>query len=233
VNAPRLSDAELIDRLDEALASPGPAQALPGSCPEDARYWDLARGALDPRERGRLLDHARTCGACWIALRAARETFVASGLSRESRGATRPAPADWRGLFRPLPALAALALLAAAIPAYRYATDRTARSEYRAPEREALRPLVADDAWLPRDRFRLAWEPAAAGARYGVVLTTADLREVYARRGLEGSELTVPAEALAGLPDGTRLAWRVDALLPDGTRQESPARLVRLGGPGP
>ncbi|MCU0224377.1 MAG: hypothetical protein MUF27_09955 [Acidobacteria bacterium] len=228
-----LSDAQLIDRIDDALASPGPAQALPGSCPDDARYWDLARGGLDPGELGRLLDHARACGECWIALRVAREAFVASGLPREGRRDSRPAPAGWSALFRPLPALAALALLAAAIPAYRYLADRPAGSEYRAPEHEGLRPLVADGAWLPRERFRLAWEPAAAGASYDVVLTTADLRGIFARRRLEASEVTVPVDALAGLPDGTRLAWRVDALLPDGTRQSSPARLVRLGGPGP
>lgn len=228
----RLSDDALVELLDEALASPGPGDAFTGACPADALYWDMVRGALDPDELGRLLEHARNCGSCWTALRVARETFAESGLPRERPRVGRQ-EAGWRALFRPAPALAILALFAVVVPAYLHLSRRPTAAEFREPEGGALRLLVPEGATLPRDRFLLRWESDTPGAAYAVVLTTTDLQEVHSRRGLAATEVTVPAEALAHLPPGTQLAWRVDAVLPDGTHRSSPARFVRIGDPAP
>ena len=74
---------------------------------------------------------------------------------------------------------------------------------------------MTDGKVLPRERFLLKWSVSApAGATYGVQVSTEDLRVVASAEGLKTPEYQVPASALAGLPPGAKLFWKVDADLP-------------------
>ncbi len=255
-----MTDRRLSDEtLGEALLAPGRGDRAPRACPDEGLYWDLARGALDPAALDRALDHARDCSSCWLALRVARETFAASGLAIEpvrARGAGDAADAGraanaatggpslvaraLHALLRPAPAFALLALLALGYPVYRAlsrggpgSVPPAGVAEYRAPAAGEPRSLVADGATLPRDAFVLRWTSAGPDATYAVAVTTPDLVEVFAARGVRTTEFRVPPEAIAAFPAGTRLVWRLDAQLSDGARRSSPAQFVVLADRSP
>jgi len=86
-------------------------------------------------------------------------------------------------------------------------------------ETEVLRSRIDPEEALPQQAFVLSWEaePPWRDARFSVTVTTEDLTPVAAAHGLEETSYEVPAEALAALPAGARLLWRVEAVRPDGT----------------
>jgi len=113
------------------------------SCVHEDRLWDLARGALDPDETGRILDHALECADCSLALRVARETFAVSPVTSGIPAVPGSIAKLWDRLaasvLRPAPALVYLVLLLASFPLYRVLT----------PSKPALVPTGAPESPTP------------------------------------------------------------------------------------
>jgi len=86
---------------------------------------------------------------------------------------------------------------------------------------DALRSALGPEEALPRDAFVLDWEVGSSweGARFSVTVTRDDLTLVAEAHGLEETHFEVSAEALASLPTGARLFWRVEAVRPDDARR--------------
>jgi len=231
-------DAAQLERLRAAFTA-GPDTEGPGGCPEPDLLWRAVRGELEPWPLREVLAHVATCRACADDWRIAAELAGAS--AEEDRGEAPPAAAPaWS--WRRWPALAAAAVVA--LVATGVLLRLLAPSGFRGEDRPVLRSLVPAGAALPRDdRGRggalLRWElvpqastvpnPAGDGrVRYAVRVTTADLRLIAEGLDLERPEFTVPRQALAGLPPGARLYWRVEAELPDGEHLRSPTFTARL-----
>lgn len=112
----RLTDEE----IGEALLRP--AATSRDACADEDRFWDLASGALDPEQTGKMLDHALECPDCSLALRVAREMFAASRTTPERSRSTSVLDTLWGRLagsvLRPAPAFAYLVLLLLSFPLY-------------------------------------------------------------------------------------------------------------------
>ncbi|NJL29925.1 MAG: hypothetical protein HC897_19520, partial [Thermoanaerobaculia bacterium] len=87
---------------------------------------------------------------------------------------------------------------------------------------QAIHSLLGAEPAMARDAVVLRWD-GPEGARYDVFVQTTGLAMVSEAHELETTEYQVPAEALADLPAGTRLFWRVEAVLADGSRLSSSA----------
>jgi hypothetical protein len=59
-------------------------------------------------------------------------------------------------------------------------------------------------------------------------VTTESLQVVATFGQLVEPAVVVPESALVSLPAGTRVLWRVEAVLPDGERVASPTYVARL-----
>jgi anti-sigma factor RsiW len=84
-----------------------------------------------------------------------------------------------------------------------------------------LRSTVDPDTPLPRDGFVLSWEaqPPWEESSFSVVVTTEALDPVAEIHGLEETRFQVPPDALADLPAGARLLWRLEAVHPEAGRR--------------
>jgi len=110
--------------------------------------------------------------------------------------------------------VAAVAVLALAVAGVQWA---------RQAGQESIRPLVSAAEALPREQFLLRWAaPGTTGATYDVDVRTEDLRVLASGDGLLEPRFLVPASALAGIPAGTRILWKVDAELLEGGHVSSP-----------
>ena len=201
---------------DERFGEPIPD----ASCAAPETIWEASSGALPPERARQLIVHAESCPACTEAWRMAAE------LHR-----TIPAPAAARSVRRRV--LAAAATVAAAcvvialVPLLRDTLPPAA-----VPHRggsTSLAVLVADDTRLPRAEFTLRWHGGPDGTRYHVEVVNDEFQPIFSTSDLTEPYLTVPPERLADLQAGSRLLWRVEASLPDGSRLDSPAHFVRVG----
>lgn len=173
-------------------------------CPSADELAALAAGSIDGAARERLLAHVARCADCADDLRLVLPA--------------RPAPVRRAG-WRPL---AVAAVLAVGVPlvAWWAARDEAPGTVYRTGvEREAPRAALADGAALPRAAFVLRWQPVAGAAAYDVVVADAALAPLHEARGVRGTEVTVPAGVL---PEQGFVLWRVEAVMPDGSRHASP-----------
>lgn len=216
-------DPELT-RLRSAFASLA-EDAVPGpACPHPERIWLAVRReaelpAADVRE---LALHTAECPSCAESWRLAGELLAAEADQRpRAVGRIR----RWGGA---LPLAAAVAAVALAGVVIQHHGRGSVEPGYRDPRGGGMRALMAEDAPLPRAACVLRWSPVAEGARYDLRVATSTLAVVYRARGLAVTEHQVPAEALAGLPSGSRLIWQVEAVAPDGMRTASPAFVVRI-----
>ena len=213
------SDNERLRRSFQALA-----QTKARACsPEDHdRVWAAVRGALPAAERRALVERLAGDPAIAEAWR------IAHTLRRddpwepvvESRRST-PVVGRWL-------ATAAVALLAISAVLLVSRLDRSNGDTLRTPGGTRVESLIASDAAMPRDAFRLRWSPAPAGARYQVRVTTEDLRVLTTIANLAEPQVTVDQAALAGLTPGTRVFWQVEATLPSGQRTASQTFATRL-----
>jgi hypothetical protein len=207
-----------VDRLQRALRSLAP-DARPGpDCPEAGRLWDAVSLVLPAEERRALVDHTAGCALCAEAWRLAQE--IRSSFPSE-RVPSRATPV---GAWRSVPGLALAAGLLLAVGAGILLQRAPATIEapgYRDAVSTAVRPLVAPDAPLPREIFRLRWSAAPAGSRYTVRVTTESLDELAEAHGLAEASYLVPGAALRSVPGGARVLWQVQVTLPDGRRVDS------------
>jgi len=74
----------------------------------------------------------------------------------------------------------------------------------------------------------LRWTGGPIGSLYTVELADENLAVLVRSEPQESTEYTVPADVLDGVPAGSTLYWRVEAVLPDATRASSGVFLLRL-----
>src|SRR5262249_26326757 len=133
-------------------------------------------------------------------------------------------PRSWRWLAGG-GALAAAALLAAVL------VPRTGQREaapvVRGRDDGLLRPDPAVET-LDRAHPVLRWSGAPPGSPYGVVVSARDVTVLYGGSGLDPPEVEIPAEALAAVPPGSDVVWRVEAIAPGGRRISSGAFLSKV-----
>ena len=212
-----------VRKAFEALA--GQAGDSGPACPTDDRIWAAARGELSTGETRALLDHTAGCAACLEAWRLAREVASAAPEAARARRAS-PSRAGW--WVAAAAAIVAAVALGVFLPGWRSTAPEPAM---RAGEAVAIRPMVPPDAELPRNGITLRWSAAHEGARYHVRVTSETLDPLYEARELSDPEARVPPERLDGVAEGERLLWRVEAILPDGTRLDSPTFSVVVAAP--
>lgn len=210
-------------RLDAALAAADLDDLDGAPCPRRDATWDAASGTLPPAQVEELLAHAATCAACSTAWRLARELDAATAAGvRDSR---RPAPARRARWIAGAAGLVAAAAIVVAVVGGGWREPPVARPEFRDPAGARITSRLADGAPLSRSGAVLRWNPLADGAHYRVVVTTTDLAPVWHSEWIAATEAEVPASALGALPPGARIAWRVEARVPDGRRVASAAFL--------
>jgi hypothetical protein len=209
-----MSDIDFeLDRLRQAFASLG-GQAAASGCPEPGRLWSAARGELPAGEVRSLVLHLADCGACAEAWRLARDLGTRTAqppavIARAVPG--RLAWVGWGALAAGLTALAATVVL----------RQQSDVPQYRAAEEAVIRSLVPEEGPLPRAAFVLRWTPGAAGSRYTVHVATEELTALARAGELTAAEYAVPEAALRKVPAGARVLWRVETVLPDGSRGAS------------
>jgi hypothetical protein len=227
VSRDEAADQRLLEILSkvplEGVATP--------DCPSPETIWDAASGTLSPERVESLGEHAAGCCACAVIWREAIVLTRAVASSPVVTLPSRGSPSGRMTIHWPvITALAATILLGVvAICLSRVDAPLTgAGAVHREPEARSIRSLLAESMPLARDDFRLRWTEGAAGARYRVQVTTADLDLLSEGRDLERAEFLVPVAALEGVAAGDTLLWQVEAVAPDGSRVTSPTFLARI-----
>jgi len=211
-----------IERLRRSFASLT-KEALPEEgCPAPERIWEAARGKLAPSDTRDLVDHTAACPACAEAWRLAAGVIAETGEERIERA--RPSGPRWSLIAAAAAALIVMVTLVTQLRRPPFDEDPT----YRAPEDTSLRSLMQEPQTLARERCELRWSPGPPGASYSIEVAMEDLTILSSARGLNEERYLVPAAALAKLPAGARLLWRVEALLPDGSKVSSATFVSKL-----
>jgi hypothetical protein len=212
------------ERLREAFraASGEPTAA----CPLPATLYDAACGALDPEASLRLIDHSVTCASCAQAFRLAREVIAQVAPAATAPAPEFLAPRSLRAPSKTRWAFAGAGLLAAAGVLVAVVARDASAPIYRTDSVAITAPL--NPGPLSREAFLLRWTPLAKGTRYSVNVATPDLTILFTRGGLTEASVLVPASALANVPAGAQVVWRVTALLADGRRVESTAFITAV-----
>lgn len=213
-----MSEIELErDRLRRAFASLEGRAPGPG-CPEPERLWAAARGELPAEVVRPLVLHLVECGACAEAWRLAREVEPRAVDARPA--AARPSWTFWGALA------AGMTLALAASVVLHQPSERT--PGFREGTRIDIRSLVPESDSLPRARCVLRWSPGPEGTTYNLQVATEGLEKISEARGLTAAAYEVPPPALASLPSGAKLLWRVEAVAPDGARVTSATFVSRV-----
>lgn len=201
-----------------ALRSRGDNARPREDCPAPESIWKAARLELPLDERVAIIDHVSECPVCaesWRLAAALGARHDAAAAPRRQRFLLPSNVKTWS-----LAAAAAL-VLAVGVTFMLRSSGPVVDPTTRTPDGEVLQPAIQDGASLPRDDFRLRWNAGPAGSRYDVVVAKPDLFVLVEARDLDSTEYRVPPEALAALPAGTPLLWRVVAHTPDGTTLSS------------
>ena len=210
-------DMQELARLRAAFAVAEAAPA-PESCPAPDTIWAAVRGELPPAELRAVLDHTASCAAC------AEDWRLAVELDRQSAEQAGTVPGRViQGRFGRWRSMAGAAALAAGllIGVGIYRGGDVGQPGYRGTGTE-VHSLLPEGQALPRQAPVLRWTPLAGATAYDVSVSTEDLSEIASAKDQTAAEYRLPASALAGLPAGAKLLWRVDAVFPDGHREPSP-----------
>jgi anti-sigma factor RsiW len=214
-------DTQELAKLRVAFTAPASAAPAPEECPSPETLWAAVRGELPPSALREVVDHTARCAAC------AEDWRLAVEVNRQATAEAETAPGKLIvgrfGRFRPMVTAAALAAgLLVAVGIYREAIGPTQAPTYRESQQAQVRSLLPAGQTLPRQGAVLRWTPVAGATSYDVSVSTEDLRQIATAPGQTAAEYRLPPAALAGLPAGTKLLWRVDAVFPDGHRVTSP-----------
>jgi hypothetical protein len=218
-------NATLEEGLRAAFAGRPAARPSCGADPQE--IWRAIEGEATERETRALLAHAVLCADCDLSWRLGRELAAGSGLA--AGPGTPPAPPILLHRARRWAVAGAVAVAAAAAVVLVPMLPRHESSgpPFREERGESVSSRVGDEP-LPRDLFLLRWSAGPSGARYSLSVARPDLTSLYSVHGLETPEQRVPAEALAGVPAGGEVLWRVEVRLPDGRRLSSRAFSARV-----
>lgn len=215
-------------RLRRAFAEPPGARAThPSGCPEPDRIWQAVRGELPPDQVREIVDHVAVCAYCaedWRIAMAFEEEARAgesleTGETYEAVPRMLPPPVS---RFRPWMAAAAAALVMTVAGIQM----RPEKPVYRSGDGNAV--VTREIPAAGRASFVLAWQPVPGAESYELLVTTSELRTVAAPKGLTETQYQVPETALADLPAGTLLHWRVIAVYPDESRKQSKSATTTL-----
>ncbi len=201
-----------LARLRRAFASLSQPAPEPAACPPPEQIWAAVRGELPPAQTREIVTHMAACPSC------AEDWRLAVAMQRPETGSNVVHAAERFGFGQRLRnwGLAAAAVLALAVVGVQWARQTAPAATYRG-DGETIQALVEEGQALPRQQFLLRWSaPETPGATYDVEVSTEDLRVVASGDDLREPHFLVPAHALAGLPPGARLLWKVDAELPQG-----------------
>jgi hypothetical protein len=182
-------------------------------CVDDDRIWAAAIGNLDAGSVRAIVDHVAVCPRCAESWRLAA-SMAGRVRSDRSRIVRWPAAGTWVSL-----GLAATFVVAAGYAVWPRAPE-SPNAPLRSPEGPVLESRVTDPE-LPRDQFVLRWTPGPAGTTYSVSVSDEQGRMLDEARDLQRPEYVVPPSALSPLAATSRVFWRVDASLPDGTKVTS------------
>jgi hypothetical protein len=185
--------------------------------------WRAASGELPAEERRALVDRMAADPAlaeAWRLAHAIQHPDAGTGAAAPPAVSVRPiSPWSW---FALTPRLALAAVLVAAVFAgLVYQLRQPPIDEFRDPSTSTVRSLLAPEAPLERETFRLLWTQGPEGSRYHVRVTTEDLRLLAEARDLTSAEFTVGPDALSTLRAGDRVLWQVEMTRPDGVRVSS------------
>lgn len=214
-------------RVHRALVAASEDASPTDAAPPADRIWAAVCGQLPGREARDVIDAAVLDPAAFVELR------LALALADELGPETAAEPEGRRpgGTVRAR-GWAALALaVAAALLAVLSLRPRSPGLEldgppsYREAPSTTLGSRIPEGAELAREAFELRWQ-AVEGATYDVSVSTQSAELVAHRRGIREPRLKVPAQALRSLPAGSKLLWRVEARLADGTSRRSPTFVV-------
>jgi hypothetical protein len=196
-----------------------PRRRAPGEeCPEPAELWASARGEVDGERTRWLIGHTGRCMSC------AEDWRLARHLERGERGVetilVAPSGTDRTGRLQRF-ALAATVILAVAVAAL-WAAQGWLEEEAPVPRsdpRGTIESLTPDERPLPREEPVLRWRgpEGVEDLRYDLTVTTERFDPVARADRLETTAYPLPAEAIADLPSGSVLLWRVEARSPDGS----------------
>jgi hypothetical protein len=129
----------------------------------------------------------------------------------ETRSSSLAGEPWWRGLLKPAPVLAGLAVVVAAVFVWTSRGPEESVLRDDAPEAQAfsLQPAeVGSDGAL-----HLAWTPMMAADSYQVRIYGPDLSEIYRTANVAETSAVIDRSALAAdLPPALDLTWRVYAL---------------------
>jgi hypothetical protein len=219
------------DPEDEALrrAFTLPADSPPqAECPPPEEVWSASRGELPAARTQELLAHSALCPACaeswqWAAALGAEAggVLVESGLAVAAPHRFR-IPAGMRLGLGLAAAAASIAVLALLVP-WRRPPD-----EFRDVGSFSIASRLETGRALPRDACVLSWSGGPRGTLYSVEVARPDLTVIARADQIETNHYQVPASVLAGLPAGSAVLWRVEAVLPDATRVSSPVFRAKL-----
>jgi len=192
-------------------------ELAPG-CATPEEIWRAVAGLEVQARTAALVDHTIRCGDCARLWRLAREAQA------ESAPVAVVTPIQAAGRWRwGVVASAGLAVAASLLLVLRQ--PATENPERGSPE---ARIASATARELPREAFLLRWAPQGEGARYRVQVTLPDLTELDSAVELTVSEHLVPPAALARVPAGSDVLWRVEARLLDGRTMTSPPFRTRV-----
>lgn len=210
MNPMKREEGELA-RLRRAFGSMSHAPE-PAACPPPEKIWEAVRGELPATQARTVVEHMAACPSC------AEDWRLAIALQKPATASNVIPAAERFALGRRLRnwGLAAAAVLALAVVGVQMVPRSDVQPTYRG-DGMTIQALVDEGQSLPRQQFLLRWSaPETPGATYDVEVSTEDLRVIAIGDDLREPQFLVPAHALAGLPPGARLMWKVDAELPQG-----------------
>ena len=218
-----VSERESDARLGQAFRAL--TQSSDSELPEEVRerIWLAVSGELPPEERQELVERVSDDPAAAEAWRIASELWLGMHAAQGHVAAPRPA-IRWTGPFL----AAAAALLVMTAFGVTTLLNRHGGDEFRASRDYVVESLVAADAPLPRDAFRLRWAPGPEGSRYQVRVMSENLQMLATAADLTVPEIVVEPAALAALPAGAIVLWQLDVSLPTGERITSPTFVNRI-----
>lgn len=206
-----------------------PRETVEGEpCPEPEELWAAAAGdqRVSAERLGWTVEHTGRCTSCgedWrIARRLLRKAAAEVGESDEGTAADpdrkiRPISSAGR---RRLLSIAA-AMTAVVVGAFFWMQLSGPDQTFRQGGRDSIQSLLPEGQPLSRGEPVLRWS-GPPGAIYELTVTTGQIAEVASVEHLDRPEYRLPDEALADLPSGTKLYWRVEATVPGRPRLASP-----------
>lgn len=225
---------DLDERLREALRAAGARPESSGDPIDPEVIWEAAHGRGDPEARAALASRLAEEPALLEEWRlvasfaeAADRDEAETGVEVPIRAKARtPAPPEaaanagnygrWLVVAAVVAAAVLLVILLPRGDSVRYEDDARQLRDAQSGRVESR-----TEGSLSRDAAVLSWSAIEGASAYEVYVTTGALEPVFEARALSEPTVTIDAARLAELPSGTRLLWRVETVMPDGSRRRS------------